>query len=80
MSGGVVGRRNLQVNGRYIRGFICPDYASRATEKEPDKSIDTLAAEVLAGKWGNNPARRQALEAAGYDYSAIQAQVNRLIR
>ena len=80
MSGGVVGRRNLQVNGRYIRGFICPDYASRATEKEPDKSIDALAAEVLVGKWGNNPARRQALEAAGYDYSAIQAQVNRLIR
>ena len=36
MSGGVVGRRNLQVNGRYIRGFICPNYASKATEQEPD--------------------------------------------
>ena len=36
MSGGVVGRRNLQINGRYIRGFICPDYASKATEQEPD--------------------------------------------
>ena len=35
MSGGVVGRRNLQANGRYIRGFICPNYASKATEKEP---------------------------------------------
>lgn len=36
MSGGVVGRRNLQINGRYIRGFICPDYTSKATEQEPD--------------------------------------------
>ena len=36
MSGGIVGRRNLQINGRYIRGFICPDYASKATEQEPD--------------------------------------------
>ena len=36
MSGGVVGRRNLQINGRYIRGFICPDYASKATKQEPD--------------------------------------------
>ena len=36
MSGGVVGRRNLQINGRYIRGFICPNYASKATEQEPD--------------------------------------------
>ncbi len=25
-----VGRRNLQVNGRYIRGYICPKYASKA--------------------------------------------------
>ena len=36
MSGGVVGRRNLQINGRYIRGFICPNYASKATEQETD--------------------------------------------
>lgn len=36
MSGGVVGRRDLKVNGRYIRGFICPNYASKATEQEPD--------------------------------------------
>lgn len=28
MSGGVVGARQMQVNGRYIRGFICPDFAA----------------------------------------------------
>lgn len=31
MSGGIVGRRTLAVNGRYIRGYICPNYASKAT-------------------------------------------------
>ena len=76
MSGGVVGRRNLQVNGRYIRGFICPNYASKATEKAPEKSIDEIATEVLAGGWGNNPERKQRLEAAGYNYEAVQAAVN----
>lgn len=76
MSGGVVGRRDLKVNGRYIRGFICPNYASKATEKGPAKSVDEIATEVLAGKWGNNPERKQRLEAAGYDYNAVQAAVN----
>lgn len=43
MSGGVVGRRNLQVNGRYIRGFICPKYSSKATAEAPkdDKKDET---------------------------------------
>ena len=44
------------------------------------KSVSAVAQEVLAGKWGNNPARKKALEAAGYDYNAVQAEVNRLCR
>ena len=30
MSGGVVGKRTIQVNARYIRGFIAPDFAAAA--------------------------------------------------
>ena len=30
MTGGVVGTRKLQINARYIRGFICPDFAAAA--------------------------------------------------
>jgi LysM repeat protein len=30
MSGGRVGTRTMAVNGRYIRGFICPDFAAIA--------------------------------------------------
>lgn len=42
----------------------------------PSKSNQEIAKEVLAGKWGNNPERRNKLIAAGYDYNAIQAIVN----
>lgn len=42
------------------------------------KSISKLAQEVLEGKWGNGEERRKKLTAAGYDYSKVQAEVNRL--
>ena len=32
---------------------------------------------MIAGKWGNGTARKTKLEAAGYDYDAVQAEVNR---
>lgn len=40
------------------------------------KSNDEIANEVLAGKWGNGDDRKRRLQAAGYDYNAIQAIVN----
>jgi len=39
-------------------------------------SNSTIADQVMAGAWGNNPDRKNRLEAAGYDYAAIQAEVN----
>ncbi len=43
------------------------------------KSVDELAREVIAGKWGNGTDRRRRLEAAGYSYTAVQAQVNQML-
>ncbi|HQU41025.1 MAG TPA: N-acetylmuramoyl-L-alanine amidase, partial [Chitinophagales bacterium] len=40
------------------------------------KSDDELATEVMKGLWGNNPARADALRAAGYNPDAVQAVVN----
>lgn len=45
----------------------------------PSKSIDELASEVIAGKWGNGAERKERLTAAGYNYSEIQAKVNELM-
>lgn len=50
--------------------------------KEPEPRYQSnyeIAEEVIAGKWGDkqsNPTRQQRLEAAGYDYDAIQKIVN----
>lgn len=50
---------------------------SPATKK---KTVTELAREVIAGKWGNGTERKTRLTAAGYDYAAVQAEVNRLLR
>lgn len=43
------------------------------------KSNEELAAEVLDGKWGNGAERKERLEAAGYDYAAVQKIVNEMV-
>lgn len=40
------------------------------------KSNETIADEVIAGKWGNGADRKTRLTNAGYDFSAIQDIVN----
>ena len=44
------------------------------------KSIEVIAKEVIAGKWGNGDARKTKLTKAGYDYDKVQAEVNRQIK
>lgn len=44
------------------------------------KTVTELAQEVLQGKWGNGTARRKKLTNAGYDYDAVQAEVNKLVK
>lgn len=47
---------------------------------EQVKSIDEVAKEVIAGKWGSGETRKQKLTAAGYDYKAVQKRVNELLK
>lgn len=71
--------RSLTVGGKNIRGYCLPNYASKATKASaPSKSVEAVAKEVLAGKWGNGTTRKAKLEAAGYNYSEVQAMVNAL--
>ena len=44
------------------------------------KTVDELASEVIRGLWGNGAERKRRLTAAGYDYSAVQARVNELLK
>lgn len=92
--------RQIAVNARFIRGYGCPDYASKADGEEPqpapepaptpqpeqekpaeettvDPFITAKAKEVIAGKWGNGQARKDAL--ASWFVNAVQDEVNRIL-
>lgn len=43
------------------------------------RAISQIAQDVIAGKFGNGDARKARLIAAGYDYNAVQAEVNRIL-
>lgn len=45
----------------------------------PKKSNTEIAKEVIQGKWGNGAERKKRLEDAGYDYAAVQKEVERLL-
>ena len=70
-----VGIRKVPVNGKNLRGFITPDYASKADPK----TVDELAQEVIKGRWGNGQERKDKLTAAGYNADAVQDRVNELL-
>lgn len=77
-----VKRRTLSVNGKYIRGYGVPKYDQETAAKPQatvKKSVEELAKEVIAGKWGAGADRKTALTKAGYDYNAVQAKVNELL-
>ena len=44
------------------------------------KSIEEVAGEIIAGKWGNNPERKEKLIKAGYVPAEVQAVVNKLLK
>lgn len=54
--------------------------AAKKSTTPAKKSIDTIAREVIAGKWGNGNTRKQKLTAAGYNYSEVQKRVNQLLK
>ena len=43
------------------------------------KDVETLAQEVIQGKWGAGNERRIRLVRAGYDYNKVQARVNEIM-
>lgn len=49
------------------------------TKVEEKKSVEYIAREVIAGKWGVNEERKKKLTAAGYDYNAVQKAVNNIL-
>lgn len=44
------------------------------------KSLDELAREVIAGRWGNGSERKRRLTAVGYDAAEVQRRVNQILK
>ena len=74
-----VKRRTINVNGRYIRGFVTPQY-DKIKSNVVLKSDTEIVKEVLSGDWGNGEQRKKALTNSGYDYTKIQKEVTRITK
>lgn len=80
-----VKKRTIAIDGKYIRGFITPNYSNgdslelAAGKREKDLPIDTIAHEVISGLWGNGESRRLLLESYGYSYAEVQDKVNEIL-
>lgn len=77
-----VKRREIQVNGRYIRGYGLPAFEKKATKEDTGAklSIEDIAKKVINGDYGDGAARKSKLEAEGYNYATVQAKVNEILR
>lgn len=51
----------------------------KTTTTSTKKSVEEIAKEVMAGKWGNGADRKTAITKAGYDYAEVQAKVDQLM-
>lgn len=76
-----VKKRTISINGRYIRGFITPNYdvETISVEVGAGKDVKTIAMEVIAGLWGSGETRKKSLTSAGYNYAEVQAKVNKIL-
>jgi len=77
-----VGRRVIQINGKYIRGYGVPKFAEEGISKEEtttSKSVDEIAKEVIAGLWKSGEERKKMLTEKGYDYEEVRIRVNQML-
>ena len=71
--------QNAGYNYSEIQSAVNNKLSGKSTSSNK-KSNETIANEVIAGKWGNGADRKNRLTAAGYDYNAIQKIVNQKLK
>lgn len=72
-------RPPYNITGQTFVGFIYNPHLTDTSAKG-DATIEEIAKEVIAGMWGNGADRKARLEAAGYSYAAVQAEVERILQ
>lgn len=79
-----IANKILQYNksgGKVIKGLVTRRQKEHDLFVTPVNTLnyETIAKEVIDGKWGNGAQRKQALTKAGYDYTLVQQIVNKLL-
>lgn len=70
--------KNGTCMGKWLYHGLLSKYVDYSEPKK--KTVTSIAKEVIDGKWGNYPERKNALEKAGYNYEAVQKKVNELLK
>lgn len=74
----------INVKGFTVDADLCyidyPAQTEKWYKERGKKTVEQLAQEVIGGLWGNGVDRAAKLEAAGYNYDEVQAEVNRILR
>lgn len=81
-TGASSGKKRYVAVGKPTGGAAKDDYLIKkgsSTSTSSKKSVETLAQEVINGKWSSGTERKKKLEAAGYDYDAVQKRVNEIL-
>lgn len=71
--------KKAKYNPAIIQSTVNSILSKNTTPSPSRKSNETIAREVIAGRWGDGPERQRRISEAGYNYSAVQAIVNRLM-
>lgn len=75
-NGGGVAKKKYQISkykNKVLFGY--PKY-----EVATNSDIHRIAKEVIEGRWGTGAVRKESLTAAGYNYKAVQDEVNRILK
>lgn len=72
---------NVTLNKAVPGAWICKAKNITASTSTPStkNSVEAIAKEVIAGKWGNGSDRVNKLTAAGYNATEVQSKVNELL-
>ena len=60
-------------------GYSVYDEFGNVVYSKQSKTIEELAKDVIAGKYGNGAERIRKIESEGYDYNIVQQKVNEML-
>ena len=68
----------ISAKGKTLPGLVRRRVAEADLMGDCHRDIKIVAQEVIDGKWGNGQTRKKQLTDAGYDYTLVQEEVNKI--